>query len=86
VNYQAGKDPKQKVPASALNDEYLNSLNWNLAIDALRSNDLKSMMAMMNQDTDPNDNMVEWMHPIFFGSKANSEDNPTWQEAMNGPN
>ena len=86
VNYQAGKDPKQKLRAGALNDQYLNALNWKLAINLICSNDMRGMMAMMHENTDPEYNTVEWMHPMFLGAKANSEDNPTWEEAMNGPN
>jgi hypothetical protein len=29
---------------------------------------------------------MDWMHPMFLGSKANSEDSPRWEQAMNGPN
>jgi hypothetical protein len=86
VNYQAGKDPKQMLHAGALNDQYLNALNWKLAINLIFSNDMRGMMALMHKNTDPEYNTVEWMHPLFLGAKANSEDNPTWEEAMNGPN
>ena len=41
---------------------------------------------MMQENTDVEYNTVEWMHPMFLGAKPNSEDNPTWEEAMNGPN
>jgi hypothetical protein len=86
LNYQAGKDPKQKLRAGALNDQYLNALNWKLAINLICSNDMRGMMALMHENTDPEYNTVKWMHPMLLGAKANSEDNPTWEEAMNGPN
>jgi len=86
TNYQAGKDPKQKIHGGALNQQYLNALNWKLTTNLLQSNDLKAMMSLIDQNTDPEHNTIEWMHPMIFGSKANSEDNPTWEEAMNGPN
>jgi hypothetical protein len=47
---------------------------------------MRGMMAMMHEYTDPEYNTVEWMHPMLLGAKANSEDNPTWEEAMNRPN
>jgi len=43
------------------------------------------MANIARQHTDPNNDTVDWMHPIFFGAKANSEDTPLWEEAMNGP-
>jgi hypothetical protein len=35
---------------------------------------------------DPDYDTVKWMHPMMFAAKANLEDNPTWEEAMNGLN
>jgi hypothetical protein len=46
------------------------------------------MMHIAEQHTDLESNKsstVEGMHPILFSAKANSEDNPTWDQAMNGP-
>jgi hypothetical protein len=31
------------------------------------------------------DGYIEEWHPSLFASKANAEDNPTWDEATNGP-
>jgi hypothetical protein len=79
ANYQ---DPttlhKQKVPKSALNEQYLNALDWHLAIDMIRSNDLKSMLAVVDQNADVDHGTVEWTHPMILGAKANSADNPDW--------
>jgi hypothetical protein len=47
---------------------------------------MRGMMALMHKNTDQEYNTVEWMHPMFLGAKVNLEDNPTWEEAMNGPN
>jgi hypothetical protein len=60
-------------------------LNWKLALNAIRSNDLKGMMTEMELHTDPDDRTLDWMSPMIFGAKANSEDTPTWEQAMNGP-
>jgi len=60
-------------------------MNWNLALSAIRSNNLKSMMAQMQQNVDPNDGTLDWMNPMIFGAKANTGETPTWEQAMNGP-
>jgi hypothetical protein len=73
------------APHGALNRQFLNSLNWKLALNAIHSNDLKGMMTEMELHTDPDDRTLDWMSPMIFGAKANSEDTPTWEQAMNGP-
>jgi hypothetical protein len=44
------------------------------------------MMAILNQNTDDTHGTVEWMHPLALATLANAEDNPAWEQAMNGPN
>ena len=44
-----------RAPRGALNQQFLNSLNWKLALNAIRSNDLKGMMTQMEMNTDPDD-------------------------------
>jgi hypothetical protein len=44
------------------------------------------MMRLIAAYTDVEHNTVEWMHPMILAAKANSEDTPRWEEAMNGPN
>jgi hypothetical protein len=29
--------------------------------------------------------LVDWLHPLALVTKANNEDNPNWNQAMNGP-
>jgi hypothetical protein len=43
------------------------------------------MMTLVERHTDIDENTVEWMHPMVLAAKANAEDNPTWDQAMNGP-
>ena len=76
---------KAKTRLSTLNDQYLQMLNWKMAIRSIRSHDMRAMATLAQQHTDPYDNTVEWMHPMILGSKANSEDTPSWEQAMNGP-
>lgn len=35
---------------------------------------------------DWDENTVEWMHPMSLSARANADDNPTWEMAMNGSN
>jgi hypothetical protein len=81
VTYQG----TQKIKASALNKQFLNTLNWETTVSTLRSSEYKQMMALIDQKTDVDTGTVEWMHPMILAAKANSEDNPTWEQAMNGP-
>ena len=57
----------------------------NTAIDAIRSVDQGNMENILLQHTDPYDGMVEEMHPFALATKADAADNPTWEQAMNGP-
>jgi hypothetical protein len=53
-------------------------------LDILDSCDARAFLVTTEFDFD--NGTVEAMDALVFASKANSEDNPTWQEAMNGPN
>lgn len=61
------------------------ALKWNEVVDNLRSGQLRAMMNIVEQNTDLDNNTVEWMHPMVLATQANSADNPTWEAAMNGP-
>jgi predicted short-subunit dehydrogenase-like oxidoreductase (DUF2520 family) len=43
------------------------------------------MMAILQQHTDKHYNTIEWMHPLALATLENAKDNPTWEQAMNGP-
>ena len=44
------------------------------------------MNAWMEHHTDTDhDTMEEW-HPFALAAQGNGTNNPTWEEAMNGPN
>ena len=62
------------------------SMKWKCLTDSLHSSDLKLYITNMQQHTDLDRNTVEWLHPMMFMIQANAQDNPTWDEAMNGPN
>jgi hypothetical protein len=81
----AYKNPKHSVRASLYNDQFLMALNWTQAVESLRSIDHSAMMNLVERHTDIENNTVEWMHPMILAAKANADDNPTWEQAMNGP-
>ncbi len=74
-----------KTRLTTLNDQYLQMLNWKMAIRSICSHDMRAMATLTQQNSDPYDDTVEAMHPMILASKANSEDTPTWEQAMNGP-
>jgi hypothetical protein len=78
-------NPKRKVRADHLNQQFLMALRWTQVVESLRSADLRAMVNLMEHHTDPDSNTVEWMHPMILAAKANAADNPSWDEAMNGP-
>jgi hypothetical protein len=43
-------------------------------------------MAQMNIETDQDLNTVEEYNPALLRSKASEDDNPTYEQAMSGPN
>ena len=44
----------------------------------------KAMATHINLHMDAN-GYVDYLHPLALAAKANLEDNPRWNEAMNGP-
>jgi hypothetical protein len=85
ISSNAYLNPKHSVRASLYNSQFLMSLNWSQTVESLRSADLSAMMHVIDQHTDVDQNTIEWMHPMVLAAKANAEDNPSWEEAMNGP-
>ena len=84
--FQRGSShPKQKVPREQLNAQFLQSLNWNTALETIRSVNHRNMENILQQYTDPYDGTVEEMHPFALATKADAADNPNWEQAMNGP-
>jgi hypothetical protein len=43
------------------------------------------MERLLQFETDVKEGTVEEMHPMALATKADAEDNPTWEQAMNGP-
>ena len=56
-----------------------------MAIEMLQNNDLKSLYCVMDLSFDDEERTQEDWHPMALGTQANAEDNPIWDQAMNGP-
>ena len=54
-------------------------------VETLHSANLCTMMHLIEAEMYLDFNTVEAWHPLALAAKANSADNPTWDEAMNGP-
>ncbi|KAI2505066.1 hypothetical protein MHU86_9342 [Fragilaria crotonensis] len=85
VNYQKSRVAKQRVRTGLLNEQYLQSLDWNMVISQLKTGHWKAMATCLDLNTTREGHLLS-MHPLSLAAKANAEDNPRWNEAMNGPN
>jgi Reverse transcriptase (RNA-dependent DNA polymerase) len=69
-----------------LNSAFLQALDWKKAIESIKSKDLINFLGTVDCYTDYEGGItVEWQHPMELSARANAKDNPTWEEAMNGP-
>ena len=68
-----------------LNAQFLQSLKWDTAIDAIKSADLRQMERVLLQHIDPYQGTVEEMHPLALMTKVDTVDNLNWEQVMNGP-
>ena len=68
-----------------LNQRFLSTLCWTETLDYLQSNEFARMWSLAINDMDMDNDTYEWLHPMILAAKANAEDNPSWEEAMNGP-
>jgi hypothetical protein len=81
-------EPCCKVRLGVLNDQFLQALDWQSYHEEGTSMlfVMRQMMQSLAAHTDPVSDTVELMHLMVLGAAANDADNPTWAEAMNGPN
>jgi hypothetical protein len=87
TNYQSGSlsTSKQRVPSSVLNSIFLQTLKWESHWTAINSSDLLCFLGRVDCYIDYENDTVEEWHPLALQVRANAEDNPSWDEAMNGP-
>jgi hypothetical protein len=73
----------QRIRASVLNRQFLNTMKWDPT--SCKSWSMSRAWALINKHTDPDGNTVEYMPPTILATQANAEDNPTFEQAMSGP-
>ena len=84
--YVAGGNPRQKVRQHQLQAQFEQGLDWSKTLSQLRSKDSKSLFAHLAQHFDEDDGTQEDWSPMAFKAKCYDEDNPSYEQAMNGPN
>ena len=67
------------------NRQFLVALQFKQLTDVLQGGSLANLLNYMDHVTDQKTNTIEDWHPALLSSQANAADNPTWEEAMNGP-
>jgi hypothetical protein len=77
VSTDGRKGSTQKLRASLLNHQYLQSLDWHKAICDIKSQDLKLFLCTNDIHIDYEEGTIEWHHPHYLAAKANAEDTPT---------
>jgi hypothetical protein len=85
TNFQSIRLSTHRVRAGLLNSQFLQSLDWSTAVDSLPEGSWKAMATNILLNTDEG-GLVNWLHPLALAAKANSKNNPNWNQAMNGPN
>ncbi len=76
---------KRRIRMSEMRDAQLHSIDWALRSSNIRTQHAAKVMRQMEAEIDPNHMTVEEWHPLALAAKLNDADNPTWEEAMNGP-
>ncbi|CAJ1952569.1 unnamed protein product [Cylindrotheca closterium] len=77
---------KKKIRYSSLDRQFFAGLKWAEAIDTLKGDNFGRMWREACEPYHDHDTgLQDDLHPMILAAKANSEDNPNWNEAMNGP-
>ncbi|CAJ1961247.1 unnamed protein product [Cylindrotheca closterium] len=77
---------KKKIRHSALDRQFFANLKWAEAINTIKGDNFGRMWrAACEPYHDHDTGLQDDLHPMILAAKANSEDNPNWNEAMNGP-
>jgi hypothetical protein len=78
---------KQQVPSSLFNAIFLQTMVWDKPWTDIQSNNLCSFLGVIDCYVDYDNNTVEtWYPTAYLQMRANANNNPTWEDAMNGPN
>ena len=72
-----------RIRGERYNEEKLANLRWHELTEMCRSGTLGAFLSQLQKETV--DGYIEDWNPALLATKANAEDMPTWNEAMNGP-
>ena len=72
-----------KIRGEQLNQQRLAALDWDNLVGLCRDGTYGALLTQHTKNSP--DGFVESLNPALFATKANADDNPTWNEAMNGP-
>jgi hypothetical protein len=75
----------QKVRAGVLNHQFISSVKWTQLKSCMLTGQLRKLLGNLHQETDHELDTVDNLNPSIFAAKDNSEDTPTYEEAVNGP-
>jgi hypothetical protein len=75
----------QKVRSGVFNHHFISSVKWTQLKSCMLTGQLGKLLGNLHQETDHDLDTVEHLDPSIFAAKANSEDMPSYEEAMNGP-
>ncbi|MBE0451949.1 MAG: hypothetical protein IBX70_14070, partial [Clostridia bacterium] len=75
----------KKIRAETFNKQFFSMLQWGKTISMLQSPEFATLWSLIDQDRDPETQLFEMLSPLMLQARANAEDNPGWEEAMNGP-
>jgi hypothetical protein len=81
-----GNDRPHRITRESLNQQFLSELNWAKLLNVCKTS-YSSLGAFMSEHKKSlsYDNLVDYLNPALFITMANKEDNPTFKEAMCGP-
>jgi Reverse transcriptase (RNA-dependent DNA polymerase) len=60
-------------------------MSWDMERDSSKPGLLGALLSHVMSDYDAVEETVKYLHPMILAAKANSEDTPNWNQAMNGP-
>ena len=67
------------------NKQFLMALKFKQLTEVVQGGSLSNLFHFMNYCTDHRNGTIEDWHPALLATQANAADNPSWDEAMNGP-
>jgi hypothetical protein len=83
--YLAGGNPLQKVRRHQLHSSFIQGLDWSKCLSDFRSQHSKSIFANLLLHFDEDSGTQEDWSPLALKAKCYDEDNPSYEQAMNGP-